>query len=90
MMNTMKRNKELAKKILEYFRESTSTYGYTPVPEIEGYCREEIAYHCFLLAQKGYLNDKPMRSGNTFGQLTWDGHDYLESLEKANIQKREQ
>jgi hypothetical protein len=82
----MKRDKELARKILEYARETiTETTG--KLTKFEGYTDAEVYYHIDILQRHGYLiglcgvernTKKPVF---TLGSPTWAGHDYLESLE---------
>ncbi|RFZ76464.1 DUF2513 domain-containing protein [Lacrimispora amygdalina] len=81
----MKRDMDLCRKILfkiEELYDSTAIYNL----EIEGYTRNQVAYHSNLLYEAGLISDyKAQYADNeiySFGvsSLTWDGHDFLDKI----------
>lgn len=57
---------------------------------IPGYDEDSIGYHLSLLREKGLINcpgSQPML-GITYSGLTWDGHDFLDSVRDPEIWKR--
>jgi hypothetical protein len=86
----MKRDMELVRKILFEIEETvdnTAEYNLT----IEGYIMEQVAYHCALLFEGGYIHDYEGQycSGELYafgvGRLTWEGHDFLDKIREDTI-----
>ena len=81
----MKRNMDLIREILlaiEEQHEYGPIYGLT----IPGHSINEIAYHCQLLYEHGFIDSYDDLSGDeevqdiAVGGLTWEGADYLEEV----------
>jgi len=50
---------------------------------IDGYELEEVAYHIQLLKSAGFIRElgsKPSRYGLNYGGLSWEGHEFLDSV----------
>lgn len=86
----MKRDMELIRKILFKIEETVDNVVEYDL-EIEGYTMEQVAYHCSILYEGGYIHAyKGGYAGNdlyTFGvgRLTWDGHDFLDKIREDTI-----
>ncbi len=81
----MKRNMDLIRELLlaiEKQHEYGPIYGLT----VPGYSTNEIAYHCQLLYEHGFIDSYDNLSGDeevqdiAVGGLTWEGADYLETV----------
>lgn len=81
----MKRDMELVRKILFAIEEKYTDTAIIGL-RIEGYSKEEIAYHCKILHEAGLVSSyKAIYADNhislfTVGSLTWDGNDYLDKI----------
>ena len=59
--------------------------------EIDGYTMEQVAYHCALLHEGGYIHSYKAQYGSgeiyTFGvgRLTWEGHEFLDKIREDTI-----
>ena len=79
----MKRDMDLIRAILLTIEEEP--HGFAPKIEISGYTQEEIDYHAILLGEAGLakvvevtaFGDKSPQG--TVTQLTWAGHEFLDS-----------
>ena len=88
----MKRDMDLIRKIL-FEIESKKPFEVIHNLSIEGYDKQEVAYHCEMLYQEGliknyYSGDCDNFDGVLFfrGQdLTWQGHDFLETIRQDTI-----
>lgn len=86
----MKRDMELIRKILFKIEETVDNSAEYNL-KIDGYSMDQVAYHCALLFEGGYVHDyKGQNSGGaiyTFGvaRLTWDGHDFLDKIREDTI-----
>lgn len=82
----MKRDMELCRKILFRIEEDTSGRPISDL-KIEGYSAEDINYNCKLLYQEGLVeNYTPyFRSQYSVGQLTWEGHDFLDKVREETV-----
>ncbi len=53
---------------------------------IDGYDMKQVAYHCKLLYEHGFLDDYSADYGDgnlidfAVGSLTWEGHEYLDTV----------
>ena len=81
----MKRNMDLIRKVLLAIEEQ---HEYEPIYglKIPGHSVSEVAYHCKLLHEHGFIDDYDEESGDgelldfAVGGLTWEGADYLEDV----------
>lgn len=89
----MQRDMELVRKILFKIEEIVDNVACYDL-EVEGYSMEQIAYHCAILYEGGYIYDyKAEYAGNSIyafgvGRLTWDGHDFLDKIREDTIWKK--
>ena len=85
----MKRDMDLCRKILFTIEESEKMVIYNI--DIEGYSLEQISYHCKLLNEAMLISDYNAQYSNNsiyafaVGQLTWEGHDYLDKIRNDTI-----
>ncbi len=86
----MQRDMELIRKILfkiEEMVDNTAKYNI----KIDGYTMDQIAYHCAILYEGGYVfNYKVQYSDNKVhyfevGRLTWEGHEFLDKIREESI-----
>lgn len=76
----MKRNMVLVRKLLEFVEERGARLFKGSI-QIEGYEREQITLHIFLLADAGFIElGQDTLSDKGPLVLTWKGCDYLEEL----------
>lgn len=77
----MKRNKQLARAILNWAEDHDTRVTLSRVPDIGEYDRDDRNKHIYMLIQAGFL-DGLIVNGiiNSVGGLTWAGHDLLEEL----------
>lgn len=55
---------------------------------IPGSTVDEIAYHLRLIREQGFLDSpgsQPLSGGTTFRGLTWEGHDFLDSVRNDEV-----
>ena len=90
----MKRDMDLVRKILIFFDEKEGP-EVVQVPPIEGHETLEIKYHCVLMYQANLLTCEPAGrtdTGRVYDvwpfELTWDGHEFLESIRNDTIWSR--
>lgn len=81
----MKRDMDLCRKILLQREEDTRRVAYDFV--VDGYDNEAIRYHCNLLKQAGFLSRLSTDLDNKLcvGELTWQGHEFLDSIRKDTV-----
>jgi hypothetical protein len=80
----MKRDMVLVRRLLEYVYEKGARLFKGSI-QIEGYEREQITLHIYLLAEAGFIElgqDTLADKGPLV--LTWKGCDYLEELRMAD------
>ena len=82
----MKRDMDLARKIMLELEESPDAIGRTPLRlDLEGHTKEEIGYHVMLLQEAGLLEAMSQHHSGPDGfnwfpkRLTWDGHEFLDA-----------
>lgn len=86
----MKRDMELIRKILFKIEQEVDNLAVYDL-EIEGYSMNQVAYHCSILSEGGYILDYDGEYGsdelNCFGisRLTWKGHDFLDNIRDDTI-----
>jgi Hypothetical protein (DUF2513) len=52
---------------------------------------DEIAYHLRLIREQGFLDSpgsQPLSGGITFRGLTWEGHDFLDTVRDDRVWKK--
>jgi len=78
----MKRDMDLARKILLDIEKSEEPAKWRFI-RFEGHSNDEVAFHMRLLAQAGLIEAKNFSSQSRIdwraGQLTWDGHEFLDA-----------
>ena len=87
----MKRDMDLVRKIL-FAMEELPPFATQPI-EIEGYDKQQVAYHCEMLCQKGYIKHYHGETCDNFDgviafwvqDLTWEGQDFLETIRQDTI-----
>ena len=86
----MKRDMELVRKILfaiEEQYEDTVLYNL----KIEGYSRAEVAYHCKILHEAGFVSDYGAQYGGNHiymfgvGALTWERCEFLDKVRQDTV-----
>ena len=81
----MKRDMELARKILFALEACDNAWGPCDDMEIAGYSQQEVAYHVKLLCQADLIEAEDVSSMGPEGfswipsGLTWEGHEFLEA-----------
>ncbi len=89
----MKRDFELVRKILTCIEESEGVQQRVNV-EIEGYTEDQIMYHLILLAQADLIDatNVPLqdRTYITARGLTWQGHEFLDSIKNETVWQKTQ
>lgn len=58
--------------------------------QIEGFTTEQIEYHLHLIAESGLIvgsGSRP-RMGINFKSLSWEGHDFLDSIRSPEVWKK--
>lgn len=86
----MKRDMELIRKILFKIEDTVANVAEYNL-EIEGYTIDQVAYHCSILHEGGYIH---VYKGNYaedglysfgVGRLTWEGHEFLDKIREDTI-----
>ena len=84
----MQRDIDLIRKILLEVEKKDTPTGWIDI-EIDGYSKEQIAYHVKLLSEAGYLEAKDLTTKDGFDwkpvSLTWLGHDFLDAARDNTI-----
>jgi hypothetical protein len=84
----MQRDIDLIRKTLFEVEKKDTPTGWIDI-EVDGYSKEQIAYHVKLLAEAGYLEAKNLTNKDGFDwqpvSLTWQGHDFLDAARDNNI-----
>ncbi|KZB99366.1 hypothetical protein AU375_04442 [Methylobacterium radiotolerans] len=65
--------------------------GYDEEMAIDGHKPEEVEYHMTMLRNAGFLDSpgaQPAGNGITFRSLTWEGHDFLDTVRDPEVWKR--
>lgn len=90
----MKRDMELIRKLVLLFRDKEGP-GMIKDPEVDGYDREAIKYHCVLLHDAGLLRCEVIKSKTSDRtvdvwpfELTWDGHEFADKIASDTIWKK--
>lgn len=88
----MKRNMELVRDILLTI-EDAKPFECIRNMKINGFDKQEIAYHCELLYQAGFIKDYHGEECNNYDgviyftvqDLTWEGQDFLETIREKTV-----
>ena len=86
----MKRDMDLCRKILFAIEEQYIDTAIFDM-KIENYSIEQIAYHCQILYDAGFIsNYKAQYASNKIwsyavGALTWEGHEFLDKIREDTI-----
>lgn len=86
----MKRDMELIRKILFKIEDTVDNVAEYNL-EIEGYTLDQVAYHCSILHEGGYIHAyKGNYAGDGLysfgvGRLTWEGHEFLDKIREDTI-----
>ena len=82
----MKRDLDLLRLILLAI-EADPTYrrGELLRVTIPGYSEDDTQYHLMLLGEAGLVNVKQLSSGYFVTRLTWEGHEFLDTIRKDSI-----
>jgi hypothetical protein len=87
----MKRDMDLVRKILFAIEEQSDGTAIYDL-EIEGYTDKEIAYHCKILFDAGYLLDYDAQYadgdyliGFGVGNLSWNGNEFLDIIRNDTV-----
>lgn len=93
----MKRDMDLVRDLLLYFEAKTELAGiHAEDVEIEGYSETQIGLHLNIMAEAGLLICEPFRSSTNPDRfirifvfdLSWKGHEYLDTIRDPKIWKR--
>jgi hypothetical protein len=80
----MRRNMDLARKILFALEECPFTCGWHII-QIDGYSSEDISNHVLLLKEAGFIDARELTNLSSPHpewypeRITWDGHEFLDS-----------
>ena len=84
----MKKDMDLCRKLLLKIEETgTAIYDLS----VENYPKEQVAYHCKILHEAGFLSDYKQLYGDDklisfgVGALTWAGNEYLDKIRDNTI-----
>lgn len=86
----MKRDMELCRKILFAIEEEYEDVAICNL-SIDGYTMKQVAYHCNVLFDGGYISDYNAQYGDdeiyffAVGSLTWEGHDFLDKIREDTV-----
>lgn len=90
----MRRDMELIRKILIFFDDKDNS-THVKVPPIDGYDDLMIQYHLVLMYDAELLRCEPVTSSTSKRviyvlpfELTWKGHDFLDSVRNDTIWKK--
>ena len=87
----MKRDMDLIRKILLVAESDVHGFATEKAIEIDGYTQEEIGYHVYLLGEAGLAKvidmtfDQSASPSARVLNLTWEGHEFLDSSRENHI-----
>jgi Hypothetical protein (DUF2513) len=94
----MKRDMDLVRQILLHLEAEQTDMTAAGTLKLEGFQREAVAHHLTLLESAGYINiikrtkfSKVVDASylQTVGyQLTWDGHEFIETIRDPEIWRK--
>ena len=86
----MRRDMVLVYKVLE-FVEAKGSRLFKGSIQIEGYERDEIVHHLYLVAEAGFVElGKETLADKGPLVLTWKGYDYLDAIRAKSAAKKQQ
>jgi hypothetical protein len=62
--------------------------GWDPEFKIEGYSEQLVDQHLRLLTEAGFINGKPAADAVMLEGLTWEGHEFLDTVRSPEIWRR--
>ncbi|MSS11741.1 DUF2513 domain-containing protein [Clostridium sp. WB02_MRS01] len=86
----MKRDMELVRKVLIKIEETVNNTAEYNI-KVDDYSMDQIAYHCALLFEGGFIHDYEGQYGSGelysfgVGRLTWEGHDFLDKIRSDTV-----
>ena len=81
----MKRDPDILRAVLEYFEQHAQPGLSTRLDrEAFRFPGEQVEYHFRLLLEAGYIRGRAVTNACVADELTWDGHEYLDSLRRPN------
>lgn len=90
----MKRDMDLVRDILLAVEKETSGFALEP-PKVNGYSKEQIVYHVYIMAQGGLLEAQPTQNQAavipmdfSFINLTWVGHEFIDTARDEGVWKK--
>jgi hypothetical protein len=90
----MKRDMDLVRSILLAVEKQTSGCALES-PEINGYSKEQIVYHIYIMVQGGLLEAQPTQTQASvipmdfdFINLTWAGHEFIDNARNEGVWKK--
>lgn len=86
----MKRDLDLVRKILKEIEACDQSYGLLTLPDVDGYDKDTISYHLYLLTNGGLVEAETGSSGHGYDDytginLTWDGQDFLSAAKDDSL-----
>jgi hypothetical protein len=89
----MKRDMDLVRNILLVIEKETSGFVFEP-PKLNGYSKEQIVYHIYIMAQGGLLEAQSRQTSESvipidfsFINLTWTGHEFIDNARNEGVWK---
>lgn len=90
----MKRDVDLIRKLLLFFEEKNDPKA-VEIPPVDGYDDSTIKSHLVLMHDAGLIRCEPVRSTTSERvvyvipfELTWEGHDFLQTMRDDTIWKK--
>lgn len=89
----MQRNWELVRVILTALEQQETTHGGIAPEKIPGFLPEVVSYHFHILNEAGLIEATGLNSSNApmhyLGRnLTWAGHEFLDSIRNDTMWKK--
>jgi hypothetical protein len=85
----MQRNMDLVRELLLEIDREPRLDGLRWMPgeniSIDGYSREEIAYHLNMLVEAGFVTGQATMDAPLVSKLTWKGHELLDDIRDPDI-----
>jgi hypothetical protein len=89
----MKRDMDLVRDILLAVEKETSGFAFES-PEVNGYSKEQIVYHIYIMVQGGLIEAQPTQTQAavipmdfSFINLTWAGHEFIDTARNEGVWK---
>lgn len=76
----MKRDMDLVRTLLFELEKQSYIVAASGVVNIDGYDDEAIHYHLRILTDSPYVMAQDVRGTPNYFRLTWEGHEFLESI----------